>query len=271
MGLIFDKHIARHYESWCRSPHGRAIENSIEQLMLLLLDLKPGERALDIGCGTGSHLLILSKLGLNVSGIDASPYMIQKARERFGQRCELKTGMAEALPFDDNEFDLVVIINTLEFLDDALQALREAGRVANRKVFIGVINSLSCNGLSKKAQGLLGDPLFSHAKFYNIWQLKSLLQKAYGHVPVSWSCIEKPPFFIGKTGPPEKSFLSWKHFPFGSFLGISATMVPKVRTNNLPLKIRLKKTRSPLIEVGTAENQNSLKSGRGKINSRNLR
>ena len=263
MGLIFDNHIATIYESWHQSSHGRAIDRSLEQLLLALLDPRPGERVLDIGCGTGNHLLIFSKLGLDVSGIDASPHMIHKAKERLGRRCTLKTGRAEDLPFDDNEFDLAVLINTLEFLDDPIQALREAGRVAKRNVFIGVINSFSWNGLLKRIQGYLGDPLFGRAKFYNLWQLKSLLQMAYGHVPISWGCIRIRPSFIEEISPLAKDLWGRRQFPFGCFLGISATMLYRVKTDNLPLKIRLKKARQSLIGAKTLEDVKRSKGARG--------
>lgn len=249
MGLVFDRNIARLYESWYRSQQGRAIDRSIEQLVLTLLKPKPMERVLDVGCGTGNNLLALSKLGLDVSGLDASEYMIERARERLGNRCSLKRGMAEDLPFDDNEFDLVVLINTLEFLDNPLKALREAGRVANRKIFIGVLNSLSWNGLLKKIQGYLGDPLFSQVRFFNLWQLRHLLNVAYGHVPMSWGCITLRPSFIQDSDQIEDASIYKNRSPFGSFLGISATMRYRVKTNGLPLKAQLKKSRQSLIRA----------------------
>ena len=253
MGLIFDNHIARIYESWHQSSHGQAIDRSIEQLLMALLDPRAGERVLDIGCGTGNHLLILSKLGLDVSGLDASPYMIYKAKARLGHRSSLKTGRAEDLPFDDNEFDIAVLINTLEFLDDPIQALHEAGRVAKRNVFIGVINSFSWNGLLRRIQGYLGDPLFGRAKFFNLWQLKSLLHLAYGRVPISWGCIRIRPSFIEDISPFAKDFWGRRQFPFGCFLGISATMLYGVKTDNLPVKISIKKARQSLIGAKTLE------------------
>ncbi len=256
MGLIFDKNTANSYDSWYRSLRGIAIDKALEQLILSLLDPKPRERVLDIGCGTGNHLLILSKLGLDVSGIDASSHMIEKAKKRLGHCCTLKKAMAEDLPFDDNEFDLAVFINTLEYLDDPLKALREAGRVTNRKVFVGVINSLSWNGLKNRIQGYLGDSLFSHARFYNLWQLISLLQRAYGPAPISWGCIKAYPYSIRKMMPFRKNLIDWNHFPFGSFLGISATMVYQAKTDKIPLKIRLKKASQSLISVKTLEDLN---------------
>lgn len=262
MGIIFDNKSAKAYDSWYRSPQGRAIDRSIEDLVRALLDPEPGERVLDIGSGTGNHLLIFSKMGMDVSGIDASSYMIDKASERLGHCCTLKKAFAEDLPFDDNEFDLVVLINTLEFLDDPLQALREAGRVAGKKVFIGVINSLSWNGLLKRVQGCLVDPFFRNTRFYNLWQLRSLLRTAYGPVPISWGCIKMRHPFFAKMRPFGKELWTWNS-PFGYFLGVSANMKYSVKTEDLPLRIRLQKAGQPLVGVKTLRDLNRKKGVQG--------
>jgi SAM-dependent methyltransferase len=154
--------------------------------------------------------------------------------------------MAEDLPFDDNEFDLAVLINTLEFLDDPLQALREAGRVANRKVFIGVMNSLSLGYLSAKLQGIFRESFFSHIRFYNLWELKSYVQMAYGHVPVVWGCSQFFPYFEGITGGLKSNLWNPKFCPFGSFLGLTATILYWVRTDKIPLKLRVKGARESI-------------------------
>ncbi|MCF8143790.1 MAG: class I SAM-dependent methyltransferase [Deltaproteobacteria bacterium] len=253
MKLIFDRNSARFYEAWRRSSQNRTIERSMESLVLSVLDPVPGERLLDIGCGNGTHLLMFNKLGLDVTGVDASVDMVEEARSRLGHRSVIKMGMAEDLPFDDNEFDLAVLIHTLEFLDNPLPALREAGRVARRKVFIGVLNSLSCNGILKKFQGYFGDPLFGQATFYNLWQIKSLLQLAYGDVPISWESIRIVPSFVEEMVPFGKEIAAGRHSPFGFFLGLAATMVYRVHTDNLPLKVRLKTARQSLFPARSLE------------------
>lgn len=254
MGLIFDINSAGLYDSWCRSPQGKKMEQSAERLILTLLDPQPGERVLDIGCGAGNHLLSFNRLGLDISGIDASPYMLSRAKERLGSHVSLKKGMAEDLPFDDNEFDLAVLINTMEFLDDPIQALREAGRVAKRKVFVGVMNSLSWHYMCVKLQGLFRSSLFYQGRFYNLWQLKSYVRAAYGPVPMAWGCEHFLPQFIGKIDRLKTDSWDWNHCPFGSFLGLSAAMLYWVKTENLPLKIRMGKTRQSIAGGLTVKN-----------------
>jgi ubiquinone/menaquinone biosynthesis C-methylase UbiE len=256
MGLVFNSTIAGHYYDWTASGQGRAIEKSLEGLVTQLLDPKSGDRVLDIGCGAANHLLIFSRMGLDVSGVDSSKAMINRAQTRLGNRCTLKTAPAQDLPFDDNEFDLATLINTLEFLDDPIEALREAGRVAQKRVFVGVFNSLSWNGVIKKAQGYLGNPLFRRARFYNLWQLKSLLEAAYGPVPMQWKCVKIQPRFYAETDFLNKGFWNWENSPFGFFLGISATLVYRFKTKSLPLKVRVKNAGQPLIGSRTIEDVN---------------
>lgn len=239
MGLIFDIQSFKLYESWYRSSMGRAMDHFVESLIPEIVEPQKYERVLDVGCGAGNHLLLLNKWGLDIAGLDASPYMVDIARKRLGNRCTLKTGLAEDLPFDDNEFDLVTLINSLEFFDDPLEALREAGRVAKRKVFIMVVNAFSPQFASNKVRGLFRDTIFRYIKSYNLWELKSQIQKTYGHVPVEWrserawsSPLSKDP------GPYPQGF---GLLPFGSFLGLAALMKYTVKTDNIPLKVRIKK------------------------------
>ena len=253
MGLIFDQNTLGFYEAWRRSHQSRVIEQALEPMVTSLLAPKPRERILDIGCGTGNHLIMFNKMGLNVCGLDASSAMLAKARARLGNRSTFKKGMAEDLPFDDNEFDLSVMIHTLEFLDNPLAALREAGRVAQKKVFIGVLNSFSWNGFLKTVQGYFGDPIFGQARFYNLWQIKSLLQLAYGPVPISWQCIRIIPTFFEEVLSIHGDPVGWKQSPFGFFLGLSATLKYNLKTDNLPLKVRLKPAGHSLMGIKTFE------------------
>ena len=242
MGLIFDIHSARLYDAWRRSSRGRAMDSFLEKIIPEMLKPRKNERVLDIGCGTGNHLLLLNRLGLEINGVDASPYMIDMARKRLGNKCALRTGNAKDLPFDDNEFDLAVLINTLEFLDNPLQALREAGRVAKRKVFIGVMNSVSWYCLCDKLQGLFRETLLNHVRSYNLWDLKSYLQIAFGDVPITWRSAQIWPSFFNRIGMSVSEICGLNHWPIGAFLGLSATITYRIKTDSLPLKIGVKKT-----------------------------
>jgi SAM-dependent methyltransferase len=96
---------------------------------LARVDLRPGQRALDIGCGVGAFLRLVSDRGARAYGLDASPALIGLARARLPE-ADLRVGEMEALPYEEDSFDLVTGFNAFFFADDIVAALREAGRVA---------------------------------------------------------------------------------------------------------------------------------------------
>ena len=93
------------------------------------LDLRPGARVLDVGCGVGAFLRLVGARGAQPFGIDASQALLELARERLPQ-ADLRVGDMEALPYEDNSFDLVTGFNSFFFANDFVAAVREAGRVA---------------------------------------------------------------------------------------------------------------------------------------------
>ncbi|MBL8041772.1 MAG: class I SAM-dependent methyltransferase [Nitrospira sp.] len=77
------------------------------------LPVAPGAMLLDVGCGSGQLALIAAKDGLEVTGVDIAPNWVERARARAqaeGLRVRFDQGDAEALPYADKSFDLVVSI-----------------------------------------------------------------------------------------------------------------------------------------------------------------
>lgn len=95
----------------------------------------PGERVLDVACGTGIVARVIAQTRgqhATVTGLDLNPAMIEVARiaaEREGVAIAWHVGSADALPFPDAAFDLVVIQQGLQFFPDRPAAAREAFRV----------------------------------------------------------------------------------------------------------------------------------------------
>jgi trans-aconitate methyltransferase len=85
--------------------------------VLELLDVKPGERILDLGCGTGDLAKLIWEQGAEVVGIDASPEMIAKAKAKYP---ELDFSVANGTDFHFNEsFDAVFTNAVLHWIHDA--------------------------------------------------------------------------------------------------------------------------------------------------------
>jgi len=89
-------------------------ERRFREMTLDTLSFSPAAQVLDVGCGTGSLTLLLAQRlsppGAAV-GIDAAPKMIAIARRKASRQAlpaRFDTGLAEALPYADESFDLVV-------------------------------------------------------------------------------------------------------------------------------------------------------------------
>jgi ubiquinone/menaquinone biosynthesis C-methylase UbiE len=87
----------------------------------------PGPRLLELGCGTGEWLGELASMGCEVAGIDPSASMLELARGKVN--AGLCQGIAEALPWAEASFDLLLCVNALHHFSAPAVALREAFRV----------------------------------------------------------------------------------------------------------------------------------------------
>ena len=115
----------------------RLIEQAqrLEDLLEANLELHPGERLLEIGCGVGAVLAAIAKAHpqARLSGIDISAEQIAGARRYLGEQgiadVELVVGDAAALPWPDGHFDRVRLVWVVEHLSDPHAVLAEALRV----------------------------------------------------------------------------------------------------------------------------------------------
>ena len=123
MGHVFDFKEAKSYEQWFNRPQNRAAFELETRLMRDLLQPMRGESVLDIGCGSGACLTAFLDMGLNVTGLDPSTYMLDMSLNNIGNRAELYRGFAEDLPFDDNSFNYSCLFTTLEFVDNPVKSL----------------------------------------------------------------------------------------------------------------------------------------------------
>ncbi|MCZ7567634.1 MAG: class I SAM-dependent methyltransferase [Ardenticatenaceae bacterium] len=124
-GRVLHRH-ARWYDLFGRViSFGR--DKAIREKLIELAAPAPGEKVLDVGCGTGTlAVAIKSQVGASeVHGIDASPEMIQVAKEKSaknGSDIDFRVALIEAIPFPDASFDLVTSSLMLHHLPDDLKA-----------------------------------------------------------------------------------------------------------------------------------------------------
>ena len=90
---------------------------------------------LDIGTGSGLFAEEFSKRGLKVAAIDPNPEMIT-ATQNILPLIDIRKASAEEIPFEDNSFDLVFMGLVFHEVDNYIQALKEAYRIAQKEVSI---------------------------------------------------------------------------------------------------------------------------------------
>lgn len=134
------------------------------QRQLDMLQLEPGERILDLGCGTGAHCRVMAPLvtpGGWIAGIDAELDAITVA-ERLASGSEyasLSIQMADAhnLPFEDHTFDAAICISVLGFCQDTLRVLTEARRALRPGGRLLLVNSDEATRIYNSSDRELGE------------------------------------------------------------------------------------------------------------------
>lgn len=109
------------------------------------VDLRSGERVLDVACGNGNAALAASRRFAHVTGVDYVPALLTRAGARAaadGLQLELREGDAEALPFPDGTFDVVLSTFGVMFAPDQDRAARELVRVCRHGGRIGLASSV---------------------------------------------------------------------------------------------------------------------------------
>ncbi len=224
------------HSDWRTTPAGRYLDGRIKSLILDLTAPRAGERLLDIGCGTGDHLALFRKKGCDVTGLDASPFLLDLAGQRLGHRAELHQGRAEDLPFSDNEFDIVTLITSLEFTDDPSRAVAEAIRVCRGRIFIGAMNRLSPIGAQGLLMTLFNPPISTNARFFHLFGLAAMIRLHLQGIRLHWGSVIFLPWGFYRFATGLEELIPVMNNPFGAFLGVSFPVTFTFQTIQEPLR-----------------------------------
>ena len=136
-----DEKLQQEFNRWADAGEGPKMENhhlDITEKTLRLMELRPGERVLDLGCGSGWATRLLARMvgegpeGFGqVVGVDVSDEMIRQAREssKDFENVLYAWGSAQQIPWEENYFDKVLSVESFYYYDDQDRALNELFRV----------------------------------------------------------------------------------------------------------------------------------------------
>jgi len=237
MAYMFNDVDAQSFDDWYRHPDNRKIIERENRLMFDMIQPVRGEHVLGIGCATGQRLFKFLERGLTVTGIDASQAMIDAAERNLGNRVDLHLGDPTSLPFDDNSFNISLLINTLEFCGDYKSALEEAARVTKDRLFIGLWNKYAIKDIWIQIKSMFPQVQEKAIVLYSKGEIKRYLKSVLGKVPLEWKTIGQPGEGAENMfGEIIDSCTFLQRCPFGTFMGICVILEPTFRLRPLDMK-----------------------------------
>ncbi len=171
---------ADQYNSWFTTPIGRYVKQYEEELLTEFLEPAPGEKILDVGCGTGIFTRNILKKGAVVTGMDISCPMIEVAKSELTNEnfIPLCADMC-SLPFAANSFDKAVSMTAIEFVEDAESAIIELNRIVipGGTIVVTTLNSISPWAERRRKKAAQGHSLFKNIFFRSPEEMKKLISR----------------------------------------------------------------------------------------------
>ncbi|MBS3918999.1 MAG: methyltransferase domain-containing protein [Deltaproteobacteria bacterium] len=106
------------------------VRRKILEYLLSSINISSKELAIDIGCGVGSNLNVLSSKGIHTIGLDHSLYALTLVKRRL--KLPLINGNLNKLPLRSNSIGLIVAMDVLEHLDNDVNGISELYRVLKK-------------------------------------------------------------------------------------------------------------------------------------------
>ena len=181
-----DEKLRAEFNSWAEAGRGEEMERhhlDIAEKTIRLMDLRPGERVLDLSCGTGWCTRLIARMveggpqGFGqVVGIDISDEMIRHAREQSTdfENALYVWGSAQQIPWEENYFDKAISIEAFYYYPDQERVLAELFRVlAPRGRFFILINLYKDNPYSLRWVNELKVPVHARSEAEYVELLKA--------------------------------------------------------------------------------------------------
>lgn len=218
------------YARWRATTLGRITERVEMDVVFALAGALGGVMVLDVGTGDGTYAIEAARRGALVTGLDVQVEMLVAARARGAERrlaIEFEVGRAEALPFDEGRFDVVLAVTVLCFVEDPRAAVREMARVLapGGRLVLGELSRHSLWAVERRARGWLGARTWKRAKFWSRRELVGLVEDAGLRVFDAYDAVFFPPNGVAARAlAPIEPLLRRMHAPGAAFHALAADM-----------------------------------------------
>jgi SAM-dependent methyltransferase len=177
------------YEAfWADAPRDPEPWAFAERRALLVGEVEPGERVLDLGCGAGRFLAVVREAGAEAVGVELAEAAAERARENVPGADVRLVGADGSLPLGHGEVDLVWCSEVLEHVPDVADLLLEVRRVLRRGgrllLTVPFHGRLQAAAIALTRFDAHFDPLGQHVRFFTARSLAQTLDAA-GYAPVA--------------------------------------------------------------------------------------
>ena len=190
----YGRPIREYYEElWQRLPDELEPPAFERRVAFLRSEVRPGERALDIGCGAGDFTAALAQAGASAVGVDVAAAAVERARARHpGEEFRL-VAIDGPLPFEDCTFGLVWASEVIEHVGDTARWLSEVRRVLAPGGRL-LVTTPSHGRLRVALGGVerFSEPLGDHLHLYTRRSLQELLGE-FGFAETRVRAVDGPP------------------------------------------------------------------------------
>jgi SAM-dependent methyltransferase len=218
-----------------KTRHSEYIFSRQRELILELVSPRAGERTLCVGNGAGNYLKIFRDKGCSVTGFVSSAGIRDIGRKQAGEGIDLRIGEVEDLPFSDDEFDIVTVVNSLETTRSPQKAIAEAIRVCRGRIFIGFLNKYSFAGTKQRLKEIFGFPLAEEVRFFSVEEIKEMAGSLIGAQTIKWGSVIYFPAIVYDMSTELEELVPHMNNPLGAFVGLSFPVKYTYRTAQNPI------------------------------------
>jgi len=233
--MVFDQKKIDLPDGRLETNFGHYIFSRQKELILELVKPQAGERMLGISYGISNYLDVFREKRCSATGIVLSAAIPKAAAKKMDNHLELYPGQADELPFSDDEFDIVTIINVLGIAQNPQKVIAEAIRVCRGRIFIGFLNKYSFVGSKQRLKEIFGFPLSENIRFFSIDEIRKMVSSLMDNPAIKWGSVIYFPIIVYNLASELEEMVPSTRNPLGAFVGLTFPVKYTYRTAQSPL------------------------------------